>query len=195
MIDMLTKPRMVAAEVPWQVAVDAPFLELVTEPDGTPRSATFTAYFKRVLREGEEWLGGTVTVVREPSPFRPAKLDELGEYHRVRLRFLGGVIARLLPSRSESEDIDYQAYDWSGVPAANLQPGESVEELLDRRDRYFLATGLSANPRFYIVENTSWLAEEAPGRDDLHHYVLLGDETYLEVIAAGWEWDLGQVVD
>jgi hypothetical protein len=195
MFDMLTKPRMIAAKVPWHVAVDAPFLELVTEPDGTPQAAIFTAYFKRVLREGEQWSGGTVTIVREPGPFRPARPDETGEYQRVRLRFMGGVIARLLASKSESEDIDYEAYDWSGVPAANLQPGETVEELLDRRDRYFLDTGLSANPRFYMIENSDWLAEEAPGRDDLHHYMLLGDETNLEVIAAGWEWDLGQVVD
>ena len=188
------KPKLIPARVPWKVSAHAPCLELHLSKDcDLPIFASFIGYFK--LQDRAKPNLGQARSYDDPGPFRPAKQGEEGQpYHVIGVRFLGGLRGRLVDAYDEDQVIDESAFDWSALPTEFLI-GETLDENLARGDRYLNETGLSPSPRFYEVIGSPWVDEVAPERTDLRHYIILGLEEYAEVLAEGWEWELGQPVN
>lgn len=186
------KPRLLPVVAPWMVAVSAPFLKSERSETGQPRSVTFVGYFKLDHVQPPD-SNPQFEIVQEPPEFEPATKDEQHPYRLVRISFSGGRDMRTVPAHADGEVIDEDAYDWSAVPG-DLRPGEDAKANHERRNRYWLETGTSPDPGVYEVEGSSWLAEFGDHGMGLHHYMILGNDDYVEVLAEGWSWQAGQPV-
>ncbi len=186
------KPRLLPVVAPWMVAASAPFLTSERSETGQPLSVTFVGYFKLdhlQLPDGSPKF----EIVQEPPLFEPATADERHPYRLVRIIFSGGCDMRTVPAFSDGEVIEEDAYDWSCVPG-DLRPGEDAMANRERRNRYWLETGTSPDPGVYEIDGSPWLAELGERGRGLHHYMILGNDDYVEVLAEGWSWQAGQAV-
>ena len=186
------RPQLLPVVAPWMVAVSAPFLKPHRSETGQPLSVTFVGYFKMDHIQPQD---GTpqFEIVREPPEFEPATSDERHPYRLVKISFSGGRTMRTTPAFSDGEVIEEDAYDWSSVPG-DLRPGEDAKNNRERRNRYWLETGTSPDPGVYEVAGSPWLAELGEDAEGLHHYMILGNDDYVEVLAEGWSWQAGQPV-
>ncbi|MDX2277282.1 MAG: hypothetical protein NW206_17690 [Hyphomonadaceae bacterium] len=175
------------------MSAHAPTLELHLSKDGdVPLFASFIGRFE--LQDAPSQGVEHHRTYEDPGPFRTVAPGEEGApYHVIGVRFIGGFRGRLTEAFDEDQVIDESAFDGSSIPGSLLR-NETIDQNFARRDRYLRETGLSPDPGFYEVEGSQWVAEVASERTDLHHYIILGLEEYAEVLAEGWEWELGQPV-
>jgi hypothetical protein len=191
---MNDKPRLRPVQTPWMVSASVPHLEAQALPDGRPQSVTFIGYFKLDHRASAD--SGAVSLVQRPGRFEPAKMRGRGPYRMVRIVFENGVKVRESEAFADLEVVDTSKYDWSLLPLPQeLLEGETIAEYLARDEAYWLQTGLSPNPGMYEVEGSDWLAELGCEGRNLHHYLILGHDEFVEVLAEGWRWEEGQEVD
>lgn len=110
-----------------------------------------------------------------------------GSNSRVKLIFRAGLCVRLSLSYSDVEVVRDADYDWSGV--LRLSAGPDYEESRRRRRDYWQTTGHCPDPRAYEVKDSVWLNElSSPTAlgESLRHYLILGHDAYVEVLAIGW---------
>ena len=193
----MTKPKLLPFQVPWSIDPAVPHLELFSTPSGKPLSATFIAYFMLEDRQKPQPLSDSVEglqFVSEPPPFEPKRDSSEAPYRLVRVNFKNGSYGRTLGAYADAEVIPQDGYDRTAGPCERL-PGEDIREYLERESQYWLDTGQCPDPLFYQVEGSRWLAELGEKAKGLYHYMLLGHEVYVEVLAEGWSWEAGQPVD
>jgi hypothetical protein len=188
---MPDKPKLLAARVPWSVAVDVPYLEPLIV-DERPLSVVFTAAVKRVLKPGEVWEEtNELVVVERPDAFRPVREGEEANYHRVRVTFIDGLDCRLI-ERHDVNEWYTENFDCSDLDTFDFEKYEYAVDMVRAHNQYFLDTGLVRNPRFYEITPSSWAYERAPDDPSMKHYLLLGDEFWFEVLARDFDWEKGQ---
>jgi hypothetical protein len=110
-----------------------------------------------------------------------------GHVSRVRLVFRFGTWVRWSPAHADLEPVPKGDYDWSGVPEPSPGPG-FYESFLQERRRW-AETGICPNPYIYEVHESLWLRKvnaRETIRDRLRHYLILGHDAYVEVLAEGW---------
>jgi hypothetical protein len=109
-----------------------------------------------------------------------------GAEARLRLVFDRGGWLRLTPSYSDTEVVREDDYDWSDT--FPLIPGPDAAAALSRFSELWRATGRCPDPRAYEVHDSPWLAEvQAQGAGfGFRHYLILGHDRYVEVLATGW---------
>ena len=173
------------------ISPSVPYLSLQQDERGTPLSATFIAFFKLDSLRIDSLPSPTVQIVLPPEQFIPNPLDQIAPYRMVRVTFTGGRIGRLCPSFSDLEVVREQDYDWSALPT-RLLPDETTTQNLARRQALWLSTGLSPDPRMYEVRQSLWFDELGLSSRGLKHYLLLGHDEYVEVVAEDWKWEPGQ---
>ena len=181
------KPKLLPTLVPWVISPSAPYLTPRLGTESSPASATFIAYFRNSDRGGKRVL----QYVPEPAAFRPGNEEDLGPYRLVRVTFQNAVKMDQYPAFSDNEVIQETQFDWSEIPGARL-PGEAIEKTVARRAEWWLKTNTSPDARIYEVEDSG--TSKVSGRDGLKRYILCGHDNYLEVLADGWTWEVGQVV-
>jgi hypothetical protein len=184
------KPKLLPVRVPWAVS-SVPYLRAQTVEEDQPLSATFIGYFKRhdVVAAGGAARG--IERVLDPGEFRSAADDGTNAYRQVRINFHGGRHLRISPAVSEHDVIGDDGYDWSAVPGS-LRAGEDAQDNLKRTESYWLEVGESPDPGVYEIEGSTWLDELCPQARGLHHYLLVGDDEAVEVVAQGWSWETGR---
>lgn len=187
MTQIRNKPKLVPLSVPWSVAVDETRLELHTDEAGFPVSATFVGCFRNSPLDDEARIG----MDRDSLEFQIPSQGEPARFHFVKVNFLNGLGSGWHQHYSDWENLDLDPYDISDFEGA-IRPGESADEAVDRFNAFYELTGIPADPRVYEIKGSSSLRELAADRSDLHHYLFLGSERNLSVIAEGFEWELGQ---
>src|SRR5690606_31132037 len=118
-------------------------------------------------------------------------------YRLLRVRFIEGLWARMLPAHSDLQVIDEANYDWSQV-TGRRRPDEAIDEYLIRKSATWRESGVCPNPRFYQVDESAWLHDVIAGseqREDWRHFLILGHDAYVEVIANGMCIEEGQSLD
>lgn len=113
---------------------------------------------------------------------------------RINLLFEAGVYARFCPSFSDREVVQVEIFDWSEV-RGRQQLGETISAWKERFLSEWLDTSICPNPRMYEVQSSLWLAEVWPDVANFKHFLLLGHDVYVEVIAQGWRWESAAVKD
>ena len=58
-----------------------------------------------------------------------------------------------------------------------------VNEYLDWLQREWMTTGLCSSPGFYVATESAWLAALGERYEGTHHYVVVGRDGYVELIA------------
>jgi hypothetical protein len=185
-------PKLLPISVPWMISASVPFLRVQLTPTGAPASATFIGFFKSADAPWHGQFNQKPAVVRSAPEFESRPLSEKAPFRMVRVTFLEGWSVRTLPAVTDAEIVREDDYDWS-ADESGLKPGETVEQNLLRTREQWLTTGICPSPRMYEVVPSQWLIEEKLDRRvGWHHYLLLGHDEYVEVIAKGWDWQPGQ---
>ncbi len=188
------KQKMIPVSVPWQISPSVPDLKIKRFADGYSLSVTFIGHFKCDELIGEKAASESIQVVTEGAEFEPTPLSLKATFRMVRLNFLSAYFSRCCQSVSDSQTIREDDYDWSDV-GSSLMPNESIEENFRRTRDLWLTTGVCPDPGMYEVRNSSLLLEYAQQSSELRHYIMLGHDEYIEVLAKGWNWEAGQPVD
>ncbi len=189
--NMQMKPRLIPVETPWSVAGSASFLQLHLSSNDKPEWISFVGYFRLDHRETE--AEGYLVVAEQPPEFVRTELVEGVPYRLVRVNFINGHNYRILPAISDREVFPENDYDWSAVPG-DLQPGEDTVSYMARTTECLLRNGNSPNPSMYEIDGSTWLEELGIKDCQYHHYLIAGDDKYVEVIAESWSWEAGQAV-
>lgn len=176
-------------EVPWMISPSVPYLRMESKGQAKPISVTFIGFFE--LEVGSEPT--TSSVVQDPGEFVASNMATGSRYRLVRIVFDESVHVRVQPAFSDLEVIQESIYDWSNVPSA-IQGNEMAEESVDRVGQLWKATGLCPDPRMYEVRESKWLRELGLDAAKWRHYILLGHDDYIEVVAKKYEWQSGQAL-
>jgi hypothetical protein len=191
MNDRRSQPRLCVQAVPWSISASAAFLRISWRYGQLV--AEFVAYYKQFDVEDAEW-GCRVEVATPPTEFAPRQDSIERPFRLVRLTFQHAFWVRVSPAFSDTQIIDEAAFDWTQVRGA-YQSDEGIEEYLRRTQRPWLESGVCPNPCFYSIDNSAWMREAcAHTQEKYHHFILLGSEEYVEVIAKSWSWLEGQPV-
>jgi hypothetical protein len=188
------KPKALSLDVPWMVTTAMPTLRVQVTPDGRPLSATFVAYFKLADRRAPSADDELPQFVTEAPPFQPFQNQEERPYHLVRINFDDGLAYRTTQRFSDGETVREDDYDWSAVPGV-LRPGEDALGNIQRTTQFWMERGISPDARAYVVEGSPWLAQLGEQAKGMQHFMILGDDDYVEVIARSASWEMGQAVD
>lgn len=193
---MLT-PKLAPLKVAWQVSPSTPYLRLVAVESAAQGETyvEFVAFYKCEQTAAASWSGSAVRVVGAPPDFQSGRDAATGPYRLVRLMFKLAIAARMCPAYADSQVIEESRYDWSDV-SDDYDLGEQIGDYLARRNERWLGTGICPNPRAYEVETSPWIDELArPHRPTgWKHYMVLGHNSYVEVIAKGVVIEEGQVL-
>ncbi|MCR6477911.1 hypothetical protein NU688_17240 [Variovorax sp. ZS18.2.2] len=184
------KPRLRPPAVPWKVSPSVPHIGL-TQPgvDGIAY-VTFIGFFKTAAVDAA--ADSVVATIPVPDAFVESS-DWHGSRHRlVQLEFSSCIQVRQTPAFSDAEVVEEEGYDWSFVPS-NMREHETPEDCVQRVHDLWMSKGTCPDPGMYEVEGSLWLASLGHPRN-ARHFLLLGHDEYLEVIASDWKWKPGQAV-
>ena len=193
----ITKPQLVPLQVPWQISPSVPFLRLYVSESAAdqPTQAVFIGHYKCEVVKHDAAGGKSFQIVAPPPAFVQTQDNTAVPYRLVRVLFDNAIAARMMPSFSDTEVIEEAAYDWSLVVGA-LKPGEGAEKFVARFADTWVRSGICPSPGIYEVLRSDWLAQfrSMAKAAALTHYLLLGHDAYVEVLADGCTWQEGQAL-
>jgi hypothetical protein len=197
MPDMVAKPRLVPFAVPWMVSPSAPFLRLVAL-EGNSAGETFVEFVAYSPPfESPPHGGNSLQIVHPPGMFRGSDASESAPYRHMRVTFQRFVSARMCPAHSDREVVEESVFDWSCVPG-RWRPGESIELYLRRDRELWQTTGMCPDPLIYHTKSSPWIDSlqlQYGSSVALTHYLVLGHDAYVEVIAECHSVEYGQPLD
>ena len=191
---MTRKPKPVPLRVPWTVCPSTPYVELMTTeaPDLTPTTVRCIGFFwlnQRELPDAASAPRGPTTCAIVGPPYGSGAISSRadGVYQIVRMVFRAATAARLNTGRPEPEFGGRGTrYDWSALPV-QLDPTDPGG-FLAAGEEYWRRTGECPDPGAYEIEQSNWLAELAPSTLRRRHYLIVGHDAYVEVLAEGYSW-------
>jgi len=183
-------------KVPWCISASAPFLKLrIGEADReSPTEVTAVAQFGLQHEEsGGEGLGipSSIKIVQPPKAAADNSANQPtdGLYQLIRIVFESGGWARFNHSFADTQVVEEAAFDWSAM--AHLR--DAWKPGVESGRRYYWSlwrkSGICPNPRMYEVEGSIWTREINIKNLELKHYLILGHDAYIEVIAKTWRWE------
>lgn len=189
------KPQLIPVIVPWQISPSVPNIEIQRKIGSQyPSSVTFIAHFKCDEPPTHPAISEANQIIKPSPKFEPSSMEIRAPFRLVRVNLVEGYQADMHPAVSDLEVIPENAYDWSEV-TSSLMPNETIEQNLERTCSSWLYSGVCPDPGMYEVKNSLWLAELGEQANGLHHYLLLGHDEYIQILAKAWTWEAGQVVD
>ena len=196
-INRSTKSKLVPLQVPWQISPSVPFLRLYLSESSAdqPTHAVFIAHYKCGLVPHDTAGDKSFQIVAPPPAFVQTQDVTVEPYRLVRVLFHNAVAARMLPSFSDTEVIEESAYDWSFIDNT-LKPEEGADSFVARFADTWVRSGICPSPGIYEVLTSKWLAQlGVTGKAaTARHYLLLGHDAYIEVLAEGCTWQEGQAL-
>lgn len=185
-------PRPVPVRVPWEISPSTPFLQVSTAECGGGTEVTAVAHFG--LEHGlsspttrGDGLSTSIKIVRPPQVVADDQTLASGPYQLIRIRFESGLWVRFSPSFSDSEVVEEAAYDWSAI-TTRYQAGQGFDEYKRMFWEQWRRSALCPDPNMYELERSPWLFEVLPGHHEYKHFLILGHDAYVEVLARGWAW-------
>lgn len=181
------RQQLVPVRVPWMVSPSVPYLRLASsESQSDIESAiSFIAHFGLEHPQEEST---DVPPRKIASPYHP-KSDRgapTGPYQLVRVRLHGHIAGRMLPGFSDREVVNPALYDRSLIPCP-YTIGQCIDEWLHQFQHLWMKQRLCPDPLMYEVKESSWCSELGLTRD-WKHILVLGHDSYVEVIAKDWDW-------
>jgi hypothetical protein len=187
---MKTPEILLPVSVPWMISPSVPYLRIETFEPTQLATVTFIGFFKL---EGNPTDAGGQRVIDDPGDFTPLDTAKGASHRLVRIVFQEGSQLRKQPAYSDLEVIPEQDYDWSNVPSG-INDGETAEGSVARVDSHWRASGLCPDSGMYEVLKSKWISELELDSTQWHHYILLGHDEYIEVVARSFQWQPGQAL-
>ena len=157
-------------DVPWMVAADhSRIIATLVEND-----RAVIAFDASVLPEG-----GVDEILHAELPIK-----------RVVLQFRAAQWMRTAPAWSDRDVVDPLVYDWGKVYSVSAFAG-SVNDYLIGFRRKWQEDRRCPDPALYEVGTSYWLVQSGAVKFQCRHYLLLGHDLSVEVLAPAftWQWD------
>ena len=194
MKDIQRKPKLIPVLVPWRITSAVPVLSItIIEMN------SITVSFQSFLGPINPYTGEIDEEVRlVENEFASLGYRNSPEV-RVELTFPFTTDVRINPCISEGRVIDYDLYDTSGLlPALTSDFNRYAQEGF----QIWKATGYCPTPRMYSIEPSAWLESLTEqgyqyhlGERPAKHYMILGEDMWIEILAKEWSWKLAQQTD
>lgn len=189
---------LVPVQVPWMISPSTPFLEVFASEDSAdkPTVARFIGYF--ALEEATESSppeskqgAGSDQVFLVSNPFLGTPSDTTrgpSRYKKVAVRFTQGIWVSFQPTFDDFSG-EQPDYDWSQVPNF-FDPNQGLEVWNRKLHEEWSRTSWCPSPRMYEVKGSGWLKDLDLVSLDFKHFLLLGHDAEVEIIAKSWEWKI-----
>ena len=179
-------PKLVPLKVAWEVSPSTPYLRLVAVENAAQGDTyvEFVAFYGLEQDTSAASPGSVVRVVGPPPDFESRSNSVSGPYRLLRLLFKLAIAARMCPAYADSQVIDESRYDWSDIPD-DYEPGEQLGNYLARYREQWRRGGVCPDPGVYQVNGSRWIEELELLNEPIRwkHYIVLGHDCYVEVIA------------
>lgn len=175
--------------VPWRIDPATPYLRLSASEStsDSPTQVKFVAHFGLGDSAASEWDQKSAQQFYPPYDSN-RKLEKANTaYQVVKVTFAGALCVRMLPSFSDGHIVDPGIYDSSGVPPS--EEGLSVEQWMRSFNEMWVKNRICPDPHMYEVQHSLWLREAGVEGQGFKHFLLLGHDAYIEVIAKNWKWE------
>ncbi|SRR5713226_1487458 len=186
----IQKGQLLYLPVPWSVSPDTPFLRLLASESSAqePTQVNFVAHFG-LLQQMEDGFSDRPVIVEPPNYNNKHKDNKTGSgaYQLLTITFSNGLWVRMRPAFSDREVVDPSLYDRSKLPC-QYQKGQSPEDWVRKFWAEWRRTGFCPVPNFYEVGFSPWLKETGYEQYGYKHFLILGHDAYVEVLAKGWSW-------
>jgi hypothetical protein len=161
-------------DVPWQISPSTPHLGVRTKSfDGVNHGfVTFMGY-----------LGEGTTLYRKH-----------GTYRQIAVILESIVGVRMYPEYSPDDSERLDSYDWEAIPEFRDDDG-SLRNHVKQFHEQWNTTDICPDPAAYLVEDSDWLfrlrfTPDAPPHLQFQHYLFVGSDYNVEVIAKSWKWEI-----
>jgi hypothetical protein len=163
----MTMPRVLPLDVPWQISPSVSFLG-------------FTSKYFEGMNHGyvtfEGFLGESTQLSQRH-----------GQYKQVLVVLQNVVWAKLYPEFSDEDAERLNSYDWSQVPEFRDEAG-SLKGHASRFHEQWISTGRCPEPAAYTLGESDVLRLLGFQQDSFKHYLFVGDDFSVEVIAQSMTW-------
>lgn len=105
---------------------------------------------------------------------------------RICIDFEMGLWSKFSPAYSERETVRTEDFDWSQVPFS--EPVTDTGRYLREFEGWWRERGQCPNPQAYEVRGSTWPKEVGAERLALRHFLLVGADAYVEVLAKNWKY-------
>jgi hypothetical protein len=196
--DAFKKPKLLPAKVPWKISPSTPFLRMIVSESESdhPTEVTFLSFLpseEDLKRYAEGKDSRDESMDADTLLFR-GNVDKRDRI--VKLTFDCAAWARMYPFDSDESVFDSN-YDWSAVGGRDFEPnpdpedwGEELwEESVKRFRQQWGRTSICPDPGMYEVYASPWLQETGASDIGLKHYMILGHDAYIEILASSWRWE------
>ena len=179
---MPSKQKLIPVQVPWKIDPATPFLRLTAleTPSDVP-----TAVFPFTSDEPSYQPQTSISVVAPPTGPIITLPSTNGAYQLLCVTFVIALWARFSPGYSDRDVVDPSRFDSSAIFAPDV-PRSKVDEWPAAYRHEWNRTDLCPNPYMNEVQESDWLNEAFGQQDDFKHFLLMGHDAYVEVIAGGW---------
>lgn len=169
-------PKLLPVEVPWRIALETPDLTLIAYEQGHSE----VSFIGQFLADSDEAMS----------------LKE----KKVIIEMYDVLKTRTSGKWSDSYTIDPNKYDWSEIkPEYHPYRAVSAIEKYQQEEAEYMSQWISSNncpvPNMYRVANSEWLHSIGHVRETYIHYLFIGEDIYIEVIARGFKWESGEDID
>lgn len=155
----MTRGRLVVVPVPWMVSPSVPELRISIAENGH-------------------------TVVRVDVGSLPAHVDASLETRGVEVTFHHGQWVRTYPAIDDIDPIREHTFDSSSIPYG----ADDAPDALYRFREAWAQSGVCPDSRFYEVTGSTWIADENAARFGCRHFVIVGHDIWMELLAVDYEW-------
>jgi hypothetical protein len=200
--DTFRKPKLLPPEVPWRISPSTPFLKMIVSESASdqPTEVTFLSFLpsEEDLKRYAEGKDARDELIDNDTSLLGINDDKRGLDKRdriVKLTFDRAVWTRMYPF--DDEEVFNCNYNWSAVGGRDFEPnpdpedwGEELwEESVKRFRQQWGRTSICPDPGMYEVENSTWLQETGASDEGLKHYLIIGHDVYIEILASSWQWE------
>lgn len=177
------KPKAIPVHVPWNVVLAVPVLSIQVIEQNSVK-VSFEADFGPL----DPYTGKRSKEARIEYPEdRPPIIHNPDRNKFVEITFPFTTDVRINPALMEGRVIDHDAFDWSEL---KMRWDEQEDIYINLRDHIQLWYELEASPLpgMYSIEPSVWL--QSKRKRDRKHYMILGEDMWIEVLAEEWSWKL-----
>lgn len=155
----MTRGRLVVVPVPWIVSPSVPELRISITENGH-------------------------TVVRVDVGTLPSSVDASLTTRGVEVIFHHGQWVRTYPAIDDIDPMREHAFDSSSIPYGS----DDAPDALRRFREAWVHSGVCPDSRFYEVVGSTWIADENAARFGCRHFVIVGHDIWMELLAVDYEW-------
>lgn len=180
-------PKLVAMKIPWSIAPSTPCLRLIANENGEVK-IILVAFFKANEKYANTQIVGHDKILVREKPDINNQIDyEKSLYQQIEITCTKSFWSKMSPAYSEGQVIEESKFDWSGVEG-RIRDGVDPAKWLKEFQEKWVTTGICPDPGFYEVINSGWLQETDAIKYGLKHFLIVGEDSYIEIICDEWSW-------